>query len=62
MFLHEAKRKVIFGADYRIDPGGLSISAALGSTVVIKARQFDRGTQTIDTPLYKNAELHAAIA
>ena len=50
-------RKVIIDPNSQIDAGSLNLEVAPGSTVIIRARQYDKGVQTTKTPYYKNVEL-----
>ena len=50
-------RKVVIDPDSQIDPGSLLIEAAPGSTVIVKAKQYNRGIQRVHTPLYTNVEM-----
>lgn len=49
-------RKVVIDPDSKIDPDSLYIAAAPGSTVIVRAQQYDIGTQKVDAPNYKNVE------
>lgn len=50
-------RKLWIDPDSKIDPGSLNVELAPGSTVMIRARQHDLGTQRTKTPFYENVEL-----
>ncbi len=50
-------RKVVIDPSSDIDVGSLNLEVAPGSTVVIRARQYNKGVQSVKTHQYKNVEL-----
>lgn len=50
-------RKVVIEPGSNIDEGSLFLDVAPGSTVILRAQQYDRGTQSVRTPNYRNVEL-----
>ena len=50
-------RKLVIEPGSKIDAGSLNVELAPGSTVIIRANQYDKGVQTVKTPLFRNVEI-----